>query len=67
MRADATAPMVQAFIHRETLRSLGEKPVRVMYGWGRPMRGVVLPDIPEELVPQLDAKRAREMRPCSRR
>jgi hypothetical protein len=62
MRSDATAPIVQAFIHRETLRNLGEQPVRVMYGWGRPVRGVVLPDIPDELIHQLDAKRRREMR-----
>ena len=62
-RADATELIVLGYIHRETLRLLGEPVTELWYGWGRTRNHYVKPVMPRELRTMLDAREAHQWRP----
>jgi hypothetical protein len=46
---DASETQILSFIHRETLRYLGEPVTQLWHGWGRTRRGLTKPEMPAEL------------------
>lgn len=56
---DATDAVVLAYIHRETLRLLGEPVTALWHGWNRPRRGLAAPEMPAELRERPDQQQRR--------